>query len=417
MKKNSLLLLILRVVVVAGVALAFAAASVSGQNFSTIYTFHPSGGDSLLWELISDSSGNLYGVASNGGLYGYGTIYELSQTARGWQETVLYNFTGGADGAFPAYALVSDAAHNLYGIATEGGLGGFGYGTVYQLSRPTSPGGDWAFSVIYSFPGPGTNGVPGTSLIFDKAGNLYGGLTFGNPCPPQIQGYGGRIYQLTPPSQKGSAWTESDLYSFNCFGTPTGITFDSAGNLFGAGYGGEDLSGTAFRLEPAGGGQWTFQTLHTFNVSTDGSLPLSGVILDSKGNLYGTLYSGGGGAGAVFELSPPSVSGGPWIETRLVVFHASNGANPIGAPIIDEQGNLYGTTVDGGSANLGTVFQLQPPASAGEPWTLNTLHSFDGKTDEGYPNTGLVFGPQGLLYGATEGAVKIQHGTVFSIAP
>jgi uncharacterized repeat protein (TIGR03803 family) len=396
---------------------AFATAPVCGQSLSTIYTFHPSGGDSLLWGLLAAGSGNLYGVASSGGLYGYGTVYVLSQTAGGWQETVLYNFTGGADGAYPAYALASDAAHNLYGVATQGGLGGFGYGTVYQLAPPTAPGGDWAFNVIFSFPGPGVDGVPGTSLVLDKSGNLYGGLAFGNSCPPQIQGYGGRIYQLSPPSQPGGSWTETDIYSFPCFGNPTGLTFDAAGNLFGAGYGGEYRSGTVFRLEPAGQSQWTFATLHTFNVDTDGALPLSGVIFDSEGNLYGTTNAGGGGAGTVFELSPPSVSGGAWIETRLVVFHGPNGANPIGAPILDQQGNLYGTTVIGGSSDLGTIFQLQPPASAGNPWTLNTLYSFSGKPDQGYPNTGLIFGPRGLLYGATEGAIKTQYGTVFSIAP
>jgi hypothetical protein len=200
--------------------------------------------------------------------------------------------------------------------------------------------------------------------------------------------------------------------------------------------------GTVFRLLPptAGHAQWTEKVLHSFTSGSDGYNPYGGVTIDSKGNLYGATATGGGsngtnctgtsGCGIVFELSPPAVAGGEWTETILYVFTGGNdGASPFAGVIFDRNGNLYGTVVNGGlgtcsgsyDGGCGAVFKLTRPSTQGGAWTETTLHTFTGAGgDEGLPYTGLTFGKNGRLYGATSGnngAKPRQFGTIFKIVP
>ena len=402
-------------------ALTFATFPLVAQPLTTIYSFQPSGGFALLGGLLADSSGNLFGVAGSGGANGFGTVYELSPTGGGaWSETVLYNFTGGTDGGFPDYSLTSDSQHNLYGVATYGGLGGFGYGTVFQLAPPTSSGGNWTYTVIYSFTGPTGGGNPSTRLVFDKEGRLYGGLFFGGQACRNSQG--GQVFELSPPATNGGSWTESVVYSFPCTSAPSGLTYDGGNHLFGSStFGaGKASAGGVFgiTLPPSGQSGWKFTTLYLFGGAPDGAMPMGDLAIGKNGNLYGTTYSGGSGFGTIFELSPPSSAGSPWTETQLAVFNGANGAFPTAPVVLDGAGSLYGTTMAGGTADFGTIFQLQPPVSGAGAWTLNQLYEFTGTaSDQGYPNTGLIFGKFGLLYGATEGIGLGQHGSVFRIAP
>ena len=242
-------------------------------------------------------------------------MFKLTPTVGGaWTETVLYNFGNGTDGYAPSGGLIRDAAGNLYGTTEFGGTNHCfigqdrGCGTVFELT-PTA-GGEWTETVLHNF-GSGTDGfTPVAGLIFDAAGNLYGTTGDGGNY-----GYG-TVFELTPTN--GGSWTETVLYSFNLqgsggYGPGVGpLVFDAAGSLYGtAFYGGAYPGGTAFKLTPTVGGDWTETVLYSFGNGTDGSGPFAaGLIFDAAGNLYGTTWYGGThqcgqyGCGTVFELTP-----------------------------------------------------------------------------------------------------------------
>lgn len=183
--------------------------------------------------------------------------------------------------------------------------------------------------------------------------------------------------------------------------------------------------GTVFELTRSGEGGWSETSLYEFQGGTDGAFPAAGLILDQAGNLYGTTSGGGlsqACCGTVFELSPPVQQGGDWTETILYRFTAyTDGAEPSGRLIFDQGGNLYGTAVAGGESYdcCGTVFELSPPVQQGGGWTETTLHIFHlFQNDDGEsPNTGLVFDKSGSLYGTTYGGGDYGWGTVFQLRP
>jgi uncharacterized repeat protein (TIGR03803 family) len=336
----------------------------------------------------------------------------------GWAatQTVLHSFGNGTDGAYLYAGLIIDGAGNLYGTTQEGGA--YGFGTVFELTPEA--GGGWTENVLYSFNNNGTDGVePYAGLIFDGAGNLYGTTFVGGTYN------GGTVFELTP--QAGGGWTEKVLYSFGANGADgdqpyAGLIFDGAGNLYGTTYdGGTYDAGTVFELTPQAGGGWTENVLHTFNDNgTDGYLPLGGLILDAAGNLYGTTQHGpsrkrNGCCGTVFELTPQT--GGGWTEKVLYSFGGKHGNEPNGGLVFDGAGNLYGTTIEGGTYSSGTVFELTPEAGGG--WTEKVLHSFGNGTDGIGPRGSLVFDGAGNLYGTTYdgGTYYLYGGTVFKLTP
>jgi uncharacterized repeat protein (TIGR03803 family) len=202
------------------------------------------------------------------------------------------------------------------------------------------------------------------------------------------------------------AQTETVIYSFVAPGhdghTPyAAVVFDSAGNLYGTTYlGGTHNFGTVYELSPVSGGGWVETVLHSFTGGLDGGNPQAPLILDASGNLYGTTILGGSSSqGTVFELSP--VTGGGWHETVLHSFsNGLDGANPTGALVFDSAGNLYGTVGSGGIDNHGIVFEMSPPASGGT-WHFSILHSFTGGTDGRVPFANLIFDSAGNIYGTT----------------
>src|ERR1019366_5206409 len=266
-------------------------------------------GSDLYAGLILDSQGNLYGVAESGGTRGAGVVYELSPiTGGGWTETVLYNFKGGTeDGASPHATLIVDSAGNLYGTTVSGGLTGktcrTGCGTVFKLT-PVS--GHWQESVLHRFTGGAGGAVPYAGVGMDSAGNLYGATLDGGAAG------GGAVYRLTPGS---AGWEQSVLYSFQ--GRPDGSApyptpvLDAAGNLYGTtNAGGAHNLGIVYMLAPQSDGTWTEHVLHTFAGGADGANPLAGVILDRRGNLYGTTsYGGTANCGIAFKLVPNPAGG------------------------------------------------------------------------------------------------------------
>ena len=211
----------------------------------------------------------------------------------------------------------------------------------------------WQEKVLHNF-GSGTDGVyPQAGLIFDVSGNLYGTSSAGGT-------YGsGTVFELSPIQAGG--WAETVLYSFR-YGTDgaypqAGLILDTSGNLYGTTpYGGTSNCGTVFELSPMGGGAWTETVLHNFNC-TDGYFPTAGLIFDAAGNLYGTTLAGGTyfcpggdgyGCGTAFELT--RMADGSWTEIVLHDFgNGSDGAYPGGGLALDAAGNLYGTTTYGGT--------------------------------------------------------------------
>jgi uncharacterized repeat protein (TIGR03803 family) len=390
--------------------------------------------------LISDSAGNLYGTTTNGGtnliLYGdnfqyAGTVFELSPaTGGGWKEKVLYNFGASGDAALPNASLVMDSKGNLYGTSIAGGT--IGQGTVFELSPGT--GGTWTESILHSFGTTTTDGeVPASGLIFDSAGNLYGTTEQGGANTAWAAGSGGwgTVFELSPGT--GGTWTEQVIYAFGYLSQTdgyfpvAGVIFDSKGNLYGTtsdGGSGQDLEGggTVFELSPATGGSWTETVLYGFGGgSPNGYKPEGGLAIDAEGNLYGTTSSGGNGYGldgTAFELSP--AGGGAWTFAVIHSFGAyeTDGFNPTSGMIFDADGNLYGTTFNGGTDLGGTVFELSP--ATGGVFDEQVLYNFAGPTADGiHPEAGLIFNSSGNLFGTTRyggaNGSGSSGGTVFEL--
>ena len=220
------------------------------------------------------------------------------------------------------------------------------------------------------------------------------------------------------------ASSERVIYSFtggNDGGDPaTPLTFDSAGNAYGTTViGGTSNCGTAFKLTPSGGGQWQQSVIHSFDCMAEGKYPYGGVILDSHGNIYGTTVSGGtggfcagDGCGVVFELTQ---SGGSWTDTVLYSFTDGPDVNGPNALAFDTSGNLYGTAGDGGANGYGGIYEL---AHSDGGWTETVIHSFTGGNDGGLGSLGpLLLDASGNFYGVTEIGGQYGAGTVFKLSP
>ena len=284
-------------------------------------------------KLVLDSKGNLFGVDQTGGTFGSGSIFRLTQSG---VFTILYNFTGKGDGAFPN-GVISDSQGNFYGTTNMGGA--FGQGTVFKFV----PGR--GLKTLYSFTGSTDGGEPfDSALVRDAQGNFFGTTMFD----------GGKIsfgvvFKVTP------SGTETVLHTFlgGMDGAhPKGsLIADAEGNLYGTTSSGENLKGgTVFKITPSG----VMTEVYTFS-GPDGFDPNAGLALDAQGNLYGTTFSGGASNdGVVFEIN----SAGS--ESVLVNFAGSDGATPYSGLIFDENGNLDGTTGFGGVSNQGTVFRVTP---------------------------------------------------------
>jgi uncharacterized repeat protein (TIGR03803 family) len=318
-------------------------------------------------------------------------------TASAAPEAVLHNFTGNSAGSYPLYNLIWDRFGNLYGESN----GDFSSeGNVFELS-PDSNGG-WTYTEIYGFGFDGRDGgaYPAGPLTMDDDGNLYGVTQDGGTNST------GTVYKLT---KANGAWTITYLYNFgpqlggDGF-NPTGVVYYH-GALFGTTpYGGksQNQNGTLFAVRPNSDGSWSESILRNFGVSeNDGQHPNGGLAFDSEGNIYGTTLWGGsrGGSnqgGTVFQLS--RLSDGSWQEHILHSFTYRDGYEPGAAtPIFDSRGDLYSTTTSGGSAGLGVVFELTP---SGDKWTETVLHNFTGGEDGASPN-GITFDSHGQLFGTT----------------
>jgi uncharacterized repeat protein (TIGR03803 family) len=276
-------------------------------DFNSVYQFtgnNDGGGPSPLSPLVFDAQGDVYGAAVGGGTYNDGVIYELTPSGNGWTQSVLYNFTGCEDGAFPS-GIVFDKQGNIYGTTAAGGSSQCGdrngCGTVFKLS-PSQSG--WTESTLHAFQN-GTDGCPSGPLFRDSRGNLYGITTEGGP-----DNNGGTVWELSP---KNGSWSFSVLHDFNFFTVgyygPYAPNMDAAGNLWGTvSWGGANETGVLFRLKPSKNGKWTFTDVYDFATrggTGAGCYPNGTPMLDSNGNLYGvTQLCGADGEGTIWEYKP-----------------------------------------------------------------------------------------------------------------
>jgi uncharacterized repeat protein (TIGR03803 family) len=379
-------------------------------TFSSIYDFYGEDGSNPNGKLLFDAAGNLYGTTYNGGVNGKGTIFKLTAGANGWSETVLYSFKGLADGANPAAGLVMDANGSLYGTASTSN--GLPDGVVFQLKLTD---GTYAYSVLHTFGTALDGSFPNSDLVFGPKGTIYGTTVSGG------SGFG-TVFALVPPTKLGGTWTESVIYRFtgadDGANPYSGLTFDSNGNLYGtATAGGTAGAGSVFELTPpvAPATIWSETTLYDFMGTTDGTHPLAGIVIGPKGAIFGTAYLGGDGFGTVFELVPPAVAGNPYTETTILTFKSTNGADPSDALLMDSAGNLYGTTGGAVAGIGGNVFKLVPPAAQGGAFTAYTLYTFSGGADGQAPLSSVIRDKSGALFGTTFYGGAGGSGSVFSI--
>src|SRR5450631_160629 len=377
--------------------------SAQSQTFTVLHSFTGgTDGASPIAGLVRDAAGNLYGTTDLGGPSNSGTLFKVDATGK---ETVLYNFTGGADGGYLTTGLIR-AAGNLYGTTRQGDSSG--NGAVYLLDKKGKQ------TVLYSFTGKTDGASPSSGLIRDAAGDLYG-TTSGGGAMTDCNGYGcGVVFKLDITGK------ETVLYSFTggADGTDpeTGVTRDAKGNLYGTTSGGGDLTcnapygcGVVFLLDATG----KETVLYSFTGGTDGGMPSSGLIRDGSGNLYGSAVFGGAQQrGVVFKINKKG--------KQSVLYNFTGGTDggyPWGGVIRDSSGNLYGTSNTGGEmadcygSGCGVVFKLDPLGN------LTVLHSFIAGADGAYPYAGLVRDTAGNLYGTANYGGSGYVGTVFEITP
>ena len=346
--------------------------------------------------LILDSSGNLYGSTYVGGSTGNGVIFKLVRGTSGTRETVLYTFKGGTtDGANPSGQLAINSAGVIFGTASSGGKGN---GIVFELI-PSN--GRYVEKVLHVF-GYGQTPV-NAGVVIDKAGNLYGETAGGGSSTD------GTIYEM---KRTSTGYNYVLLYSFKGGSDGNypegGLIFDAAGNLYGTTEAGGGASGsnggTVFELKHNSNGTWTEKVLYAFTGAPDGVNPVGALTFDKSGNLYGATASGGDlscgegyGCGEVFELMN---SGGVWTKTALYEFKdIPDGHAPEAGVTFDSAGNLFGTTMNGGTDGAGAVFELTPQSGG---WRATVIHSFTNGNDGGYPNTPVIFDSNGNLIGTAQ---------------
>jgi uncharacterized repeat protein (TIGR03803 family) len=374
----------------AGLLTLFATRSAPAQTLKALYSFTGGldGGDPFP-AVIQDAAGNLYGTTDYAGAAFAGVVFKISKTGK---ETVLYNFcslTGCTDGQYPYAPLVRDAAGNLYGTTQYGGASNIG--VVFKLS----PGGKE--TVLHNFTG-GSDGVyPYAGLYRDAAGNLYGTTENGGTANLGV------VFKI---SKTGK---ETVLHSFtggpNDGSYPSSASFymDAKGNLYSvASQGGTSGEGVLYKLSPKG----KLTVLHSFTAgTTDGCYPYGTPAVDANGNMYGgTGGCGTSNFGVVWKVSKNGT------ETILHNFSgASDGQSPLAGVILDADGNIYGSTNTGGASGFGTAFEIHKNGK----FTL--LHDFTGGTDGKYLYGGLILDPEGRVYGTTINGGTGGYGTVWRI--
>ncbi|MBV9104107.1 MAG: hypothetical protein JO060_10990 [Candidatus Eremiobacteraeota bacterium] len=394
-----------------------AASSSAAGNYAVVYDFTGQNDGSFAHtSVVFDTSGNAYATTVMGGAQGCGTVDQFSPMPHSkWKETTLYTFICGVDGKNPYGGVTIGPDGSLYGVTAAGGSSpctGDGCGVVYAVRGKGE-------TVLHDFTGTNGDGFgPGNAPVFDSAGNLYGSTPDGGRL-----GFG-IVYELSP---KGLGWQEHIIHTFTgkkdgAVGSKGPLLIDASGNIYGVteqggntGCGGSGC-GVAFKMSLVAH-KWTFKTLYVFSGAPNAQNPYGGLIMDHSGNLYGTTYYGGTGScvsvpgcGTVYELSPGKK--GQYTERLLHSFMGgSDGSATTTTLLMDNAGNLYGTTSMGGrpTCDCGTAFELRAPS-----WKESILHRFGKNKDGSYPYYGFT-AFNGHLYSSTSAGGTFGQGTLFQI--
>ncbi|MEI9932711.1 MAG: choice-of-anchor tandem repeat GloVer-containing protein [Rhizomicrobium sp.] len=362
--------------------------------------------------LLQDAQGDLFGVTSIGGQNGAGTVFELVPNANKtkWKLHILYDFCALAncvDGDVPIGALIADVLGNLYGTTAAGGQNNGGL--AFELKHDIS-GKKWHLHVLHNFYVLSWDGAfPGGVLVYQgkSSGAPYDGVSplYGTTFEGGAVG-SGSVFKLIPPQER-SKWTEKVIYSFchtdDCLDgySPNGdMVMNSAGDLFGTTNGD---SAVAFELSPTSRKNvWDYTVLHSF-LDSEGAP--SAPAMDTAGNLFGTLPFAGNGE--IFKIMPSGESS-PYsvIYTFCSQQECTDGQEPLSELVVDPTGNLFGTTAGGGTDGWGVVFKLNQ--------TLQVLHDFTG-VDGNSVEAGLILDSSGDAFGASLSGGSNNGGTIFEL--
>ena len=370
--------------------------SSTGTVLSVLHWFSTNGlsGGKIPNGLMAGSDGNLYGTAQTGsaaGSGGPGTIFKV--TTNGFL-TTLISFTGTngpASGFGPLAALVEDTNGNFYGSTVAGGNNGFG--NIFKLSPGNS------FTNLYSFTGGNDGAEPGSPLIIGQDGELYGVTTNGGAFGK------GNIFKLNP----GGAFT--NLYSFTGGldgNAPSGALLpDAGGGFYGLTfYGGASAEGTIYKLTRNG----TLTNLYSFTGGVDGFLPAGALVFGDDGNLYGVTEHNTIDHFLFYGTIFKSTTNGGFDTLYSLNAVTGDGARPVAGLIQGSDGNFYGTTYTGAYASNGSVFRITPSGA------YTTLVIFDGFDDGAHPESSVVEGADGALYGTTVTNGPGGGGTIFRLS-
>jgi uncharacterized repeat protein (TIGR03803 family) len=351
------------------------------SQLSTLATFTDANGAEPDAGLTADAAGDLFGTTSGGGLpYNVGTVFEIAQSTGALTTLATFNE---ANASGPRGSLTIDAAGNLFGTTSFGGIGG----TVFEIPESTG-----ALTTLASF--TGANGLgPEGSLTLDAAGDLLGTTAEGGATGI------GAVFEIA--KSTGAITNLASFTGANGSSPYGGLISDAAGDLFGTTYfGGTDDDGTVFEIAKSTG---ALTTLASFT-GANGADPEGSLTIDAAGDLFGTTVNGGSdGDGTVFEIAKSTGA-----LTTLATFTGANGAGPKGGLTIDAAGDLFGTTNEGGTDNDGTVFEIAKPTGG-----LTTLATFTGTNGAG-PLGNLTI-DAGNLFGTTQTGGADNDGTVFEL--
>lgn len=329
----------------------------------------------------ADAAGNLFGTSSSGGAYGVGFIYELTPPngdRTKWSFQKLHDFDS-ASVSRPMGRLATDNAGNLYGVSYGGGS--MGVGALYELRKPAQGMKRWQFTLLHSFrTSPSKDGhFPVEGVTIGPDGTIYG-TTFSDGEIGL-----GTVYSLSSADPSGNR-TYKIIHRFHGYLGPndgshpfSNLLLDASGNLFGTTADPEIANGTVFELSPHGA-EWRLKTLYYFEGGSDGTEPLGTLTRDNKSHIFGTtLLGGNAGGGTVFELSPPVGGSHVWSERAIASFgyNAADVLQPVDGVALDPQGRVFGATQYGGGVNpeycFGGVFRLTPPTQGATAWTKDVL--------------------------------------------